>query len=471
MRPRGAAPARAAWRAAPTSSRCSLDVAPATRRAAAAAIGAAAGNGYSVSDWRSMNGGLFSALAIQQTTLFLRHRPDRRRLDVQRRGDARHDRPGEEARHRRADDARRRAAVLLAGLPLRSARCSAARVSLAGVALRRPGLLGRRRASGCCRFRRASPRSTSSRTSRFSCACGTSRRSWASRPSRSSSPPGCRRAGPRGSTSPTRCGTSDRVEDSAASKRIGLLLAALSCAATAAPRRLARPRSTSATSPAKIRVGEVAHYVKSNLDGSKPTRVSIFVVAPDRLEVAKVEQDVTDAAWVRAHFDWTLFTSDQMDAAVINLDGSVEERAVVRRRPREGGGRRDGGRPEGERRLEAASVPRLQLRLHEPELRVAPPGRPEGAVYDRHHRPDVPEGGRPDLLPRRREDRVRRRGRDVHGQEVPPLPDLGARDRRTRRASIWWDPKSGWLEKIEIPFRDNPDWNSFKLELRGHRGR
>lgn len=39
--------------------------------AASSAIGAAAGNGYSVSDWRSMNGGLFSALAIQQTTLFI----------------------------------------------------------------------------------------------------------------------------------------------------------------------------------------------------------------------------------------------------------------------------------------------------------------------------------------------------------------------------------------------------------------
>ncbi|MGE5413591.1 MAG: ABC transporter permease [Syntrophomonadaceae bacterium] len=38
---------------------------------ATAAIAAAAGNAYSVSDWRSMNGGLFSALAIQQTTLFL----------------------------------------------------------------------------------------------------------------------------------------------------------------------------------------------------------------------------------------------------------------------------------------------------------------------------------------------------------------------------------------------------------------
>lgn len=39
--------------------------------AASAAIGQAAGAGYSVSDWRSMNGGLFAALAIQQTTLFL----------------------------------------------------------------------------------------------------------------------------------------------------------------------------------------------------------------------------------------------------------------------------------------------------------------------------------------------------------------------------------------------------------------
>jgi lipoprotein-releasing system permease protein len=35
------------------------------------AIDTAAGRGFSVSDWRGMNGGLFAALAIQQTTLFL----------------------------------------------------------------------------------------------------------------------------------------------------------------------------------------------------------------------------------------------------------------------------------------------------------------------------------------------------------------------------------------------------------------
>jgi hypothetical protein len=33
--------------------------------------------------------------------------------------------------------------------------------------------------------------------------------------------------------------------------------------------------------------------------------------------------------------------------------------------------------------------------------------------------------------------------------------------------TIWEDPKSGWLEKIAIPFPDNPDWASFLLELQG----
>jgi len=39
--------------------------------AASKAIEKAAGRGFSVTDWRSMNGGLFSALALQQITLFL----------------------------------------------------------------------------------------------------------------------------------------------------------------------------------------------------------------------------------------------------------------------------------------------------------------------------------------------------------------------------------------------------------------
>ena len=115
----------------------------------------------------------------------------------------------------------------------------------------------------------------------------------------------------------------------------------------------ARPESVGSSldrfryQPEKIRVGEVAHYVKSNLDGSKPTRVSIFVAAKDRLEVVKVEQGVIDAAWVRAHFDWTLFTADRLEAAVVNLDGSIEERAALAADPKAGVVEREGRRQEG----------------------------------------------------------------------------------------------------------------------------
>ena len=57
-------------RAAPTSSR-SGSTAPKDRAAALAAIRLAAGEGFSVADTLSMNGGLFAALRVQQTTLFL----------------------------------------------------------------------------------------------------------------------------------------------------------------------------------------------------------------------------------------------------------------------------------------------------------------------------------------------------------------------------------------------------------------
>jgi hypothetical protein len=85
--------------------------------------------------------------------------------------------------------------------------------------------------------------------------------------------------------------------------------------------------------PEAIRVGEVAHYVKSNLDGSKPSHVSIFVAAPDQLEVAKIERGLGDAAWVRAHFDWKLFPVDRIQAAVVLLDGTIDERAELKADP------------------------------------------------------------------------------------------------------------------------------------------
>ena len=212
-------------------------------------------------------------------------------------------------------------------------------------------------------------------------------------------------------------------------------------------------------------MSEVAHYVKSNLDGSKPTRVSIFVAAPDRLEVAKVEKDVNDAAWVRAHFDWKLFTADRMEAAVIQLDGSVEERATFVVDRAKGAVDVTVGDRKG-----SAAWKQLPFHVYNFDLTslnfawrhlVDPKAPFTIGIIDPTFQKDGP------LVIYRGDAHivVRRRGRDPR-QDLPLYrisgPGIGG-----TTGTIWWDPKSGWLEKVEIPFRDNPDWNSFKLELEG----
>lgn len=215
--------------------------------------------------------------------------------------------------------------------------------------------------------------------------------------------------------------------------------------------------------PERIRMGEVAHYIKSNLDGTKPTRVSIYVAAPDKLEVAKVEKGVIDAAWVRAHFDWKLFTADRLDAAVINRDGSVEERASFDVDRNTGAinvkvGDRSGGAawrhvPFHVYNFDFTSLNFAFRHLADPKATFSigvmdPTFAPEGEIFTYRGEAKI------EYL----------RDEKLHGKKCRVYRISGPGIGNTE-GTIWADPKSGWLEKVEIPFPDNPDWNSFKLEL------
>ena len=250
------------------------------------------------------------------------------------------------------------------------------------------------------------------------------------------------------------------------SKRPAVLLAALALLGAAPDAPKPKPASDLDKfryQPAKIRVNEVAHYIKSNLDGSKPLRVSIFVVAPDRLEVAKVEKDTRDAAWVRAHFDWKLFTADELKAGVINLDGSVEERVTFVTDRAKGVVDVKVGDQKG-----TAAWKQLPFHVYNFDFTslnfawrhlIDPKSPFMIGVID----PTFKKDGPPIFY--RGDARIVYTGEDeLHGKTVRSYrilgPGIGG-----KTGTIWWDPKSGWLEKIEIPFPDNPDWNSFKLEL------
>ena len=201
-------------------------------------------------------------------------------------------------------------------------------------------------------------------------------------------------------------------------------------------------------------MGEVAHYIKSNLDGSKPTRVSIFVVAPDRLEVAKVEKDVDDAAWVRAHFDWKLFTADKLDAGVIHLDGSVEEKATFDLDRGAGvvqvtvNGRTGtaawGQLPFHVYNFDFTSLNFAWRHLAHPEKPfsigiIDPTFKKEGDVIFYRGAADIAYVG---------DERV-------HGKLCRKYTISGAGIGGVE-GSIWTDPKGVWLEQIAIPFPTTP---------------
>src|SRR4026207_628624 len=73
--------------------------------------------------------------------------------------------------------------------------------------------------------------------------------------------------------------------------------------------------------PELIEIGTVYHYIKSNIDGSYPARIVIYIRDNDHLEVLKFEAHGRDAAYVTAHMDWRTFSADRLESRIITPDG------------------------------------------------------------------------------------------------------------------------------------------------------
>lgn len=73
--------------------------------------------------------------------------------------------------------------------------------------------------------------------------------------------------------------------------------------------------------PELVEAGTVYHYIKSNIDGSYPARIFIYVLDHDHLEVLKFEEHGMGAALVKAHMDWKIFSADQFESWWLTADG------------------------------------------------------------------------------------------------------------------------------------------------------
>ena len=80
---------------------------------------------------------------------------------------------------------------------------------------------------------------------------------------------------------------------------------------------------------AKVPQGAALHYKKSNLDGSRATRVSVYVADTERLESLKWDEDSTEATLVRARMDWPRFSVREFQSFHLEQGKAPELRGTL----------------------------------------------------------------------------------------------------------------------------------------------
>lgn len=80
---------------------------------------------------------------------------------------------------------------------------------------------------------------------------------------------------------------------------------------------------------AKVPQGKVLHYRKSNLDGSRATRVSVYVADTERLESLKWDEGSTEATLVNARMDWPRFSVREFQSFHLEQGKAPELRGTL----------------------------------------------------------------------------------------------------------------------------------------------
>lgn len=215
-----------------------------------------------------------------------------------------------------------------------------------------------------------------------------------------------------------------------------------------------------------IPVGTVLHYVKTNIDGTRPEYVSQFIASAGVLESFKFHPKEPPAGLVVAEMDWRAFSAKSLTSWRVpgggerRLFGKINFDAVARRAEVSLPAVRSGAESFafGQTPVHLYNFDLTSLNFAFPHL-ADPRGRFRIGVAD----PTFREGGA--LVEYKGEVTVaylsdgRRNGAPVRKYRIdgPGLEGRGG--------LIWVNRRRGWIEDMEIALPDNPNWTSFKFKL------
>ena len=219
--------------------------------------------------------------------------------------------------------------------------------------------------------------------------------------------------------------------------------------------------------PAKIDVGTVYHYVKSNIDGSHAIDITVYVASESDLEVLKIEADGSGGAYVTVNMNWRTFSPSSLLSWFFLRNGQLRfqarlgvdaERHIVHvALPDQSGETAIGHYPFHLYNFDFMSLNFAFRHLVDPEepfeIGIADPdwnafSAGKGSPFAYYGKVLVEYVGDEEWKG------VACRKYRVGG---PGLND--------EFGSIWVNKEKGHFENVEHPWRDNPGWKNFKFEL------
>lgn len=219
--------------------------------------------------------------------------------------------------------------------------------------------------------------------------------------------------------------------------------------------------------PGAHEVGRVYHYEKTNLDGSKPERISLRIAAADRIEAYKFHPGQEPAGLVVAEMDWRRFSVRSLASLQVFAAEGAKPFASLRYDPaaREvtvdipAIGRVGEVTPILREPWHVYNFDLASLNVSLPFL-VDPTGSFVVGIAD-------PNFGDGPLFSYRGEVEVRYLGEERRRGSACRKYRIDGPGLAHRGGTFWTDRRDGLFVDLEIDLPDNPDWTSFKLRRLG----
>jgi hypothetical protein len=216
--------------------------------------------------------------------------------------------------------------------------------------------------------------------------------------------------------------------------------------------------------PERIAVGTVYHYVKTNVDGTQPEQISLYIATRDRIESYKFHPKGTRAGLVTAEMDWKNFVPTKLASRQVFATGERKLFATLTLDPV--GKNITVSIPTAKPEPETVKVDSMPFHLYNfdlASLNVTLPhlADPKKAftvgIVDPTFKPEPLVAYKGELTVTYEKDEQR------NGVETRRYAAAG--NGIGGKGTIWVNKKLGHIEDMEFDVANNPDWKTFKLKL------